>query len=332
MALGACALSLVLLTYSGHADATDLPPPSAVPGSPASQSAPDELQEIVIQAPEPRYVAPTFRDRIGRIWAPVYLNGHGPFRLVLDSGATRSGITAAVADALQLPPDQSHLVLLRGVTGSATVPTVKVNSFEVGDITFGPAELPILADAFGGAQGILGTDHFVDRRITVQFRHDQIEIARSHGERAPSGFITVPFQVARGNLLSVDATIGGVRVKAIIDTGGQVTIANLALRAALGRYRSTAKDHEQAIMGVTDDVQEANNSSSPPLRINGLESNRSIEINFKEVNYGDMKIFDHWHLTNEPAILIGMDVLGTLDVLIIDYRRHELQIRALNNH
>jgi len=29
----------------------------------------------------------------------------------------------------------------------------------------------------------------------------------------------------------------------------------------------------------------------------------------------------------EPAILIGMDALGLLDTLVIDYRRHELQMR-----
>lgn len=318
LCLGLCGLS------SRAADS----PGTAPTVSPSAQT--DELQEIIIQAPEPRYVAPTRRDRIGRIWAPVFLNGKGPFRLVLDSGATRSGITAAVADALQLTPDTTHSVLLRGVTGTATVPVVKVRSFEVGDIAFGPAELPIVTDALGGAEGILGTDHFVDRRITVQFRHDLIEIARSHGERAPSGYITVPFQLLRGNLLSVDATVGNVRTKAIIDTGGQVTIANLALRAALGHQRSTAKDHKQQIIGVTDDVQEGNDSSSPPLRIGGLGSGQDIEIHFNEVTYGDMSIFEHWRLTSEPAILIGMDALGTLDVLIIDYRRRELQVRAAN--
>jgi hypothetical protein len=31
----------------------------------------------------------------------------------------------------------------------------------------------------------------------------------------------------------------------------------------------------------------------------------------------------------EPAILIGMDALGLLDTLVIDYRRHELQMRML---
>jgi hypothetical protein len=32
-------------------------------------------------------------------------------------------------------------------------------------------------------------------------------------------------------------------------------------------------------------------------------------------------------LTQEPALLIGMDTLGLLDALIIDYRRRELQLR-----
>ena len=38
-------------------------------------------------------------------------------------------------------------------------------------------------------------------------------------------------------------------------------------------------------------------------------------------------IFEHWRLTDEPAMLVGMDALGLLDALVIDYRRHELQIK-----
>ena len=48
-------------------------------------------------APEPRYVAPTLRDRIGRVWAPVYINGQGPLRLVLDTGASASAVTVGTA-------------------------------------------------------------------------------------------------------------------------------------------------------------------------------------------------------------------------------------------
>ena len=52
-----------------------------------------------------------------------------------------------------------------------------------------------------------------------------------------------------------------------------------------------------------------------------------IEIRDYGVTYADVYIFKHWRFTSAPAVMIGMDALGTLDTLVIDYRRKELQIR-----
>ena len=43
--------------------------------------------------------------------------------------------------------------------------------------------------------------------------------------------------------------------------------------------------------------------------------------------FSDLHIFDHWDLRGQPALLIGMDVLGVVDTLVIDYRLHELHIK-----
>ena len=41
------------------------------PEAPAPVAAvPPAVEEVLVTAPEPRFVAPTTRDRIGRIWAP----------------------------------------------------------------------------------------------------------------------------------------------------------------------------------------------------------------------------------------------------------------------
>ena len=40
--------------------------------------------------PEPLFAAPTRLDRIGRVMTPVMVNGKGPFRFVIDTGASRS--------------------------------------------------------------------------------------------------------------------------------------------------------------------------------------------------------------------------------------------------
>jgi predicted aspartyl protease len=283
----------------------------------------DELSEIVIQAPEPRFVAPTRRDQIGRIWAPVWINEKGPFRLVLDTGANHSGVTAQVAERLDIPLDQSPPVLLRGVTGIATVPTIRVDSFTVGDLTLSPAILPIVADALGGAEGVLATDEFKDKRIVIDFKHDQIDIRRSHNERARSGFVTISLEHSEAGLLMFHALVGSLRIQAIIDTGGQSTIGNLAMRDALIRH------HEQGgpvqIFDVTAESQAGEIFPSPPIHLG------SIEILGARITYGEMHIFERWDLTKEPALLIGMDVLGLSDTFIIDYRRNELQLRMRTN-
>jgi len=299
-------------------------PPSAVPSpsSPAGTPAapPEEtLSEVVVQAPEPRFVAKTTRDRIGRIWAPVLIDGKGPFRLVLDTGANHSAVIPSTATALG-SPGATNAIVVTGFTGSAVVPQISVSRMEVGDLLFGPTTLPVVPDVFGGAQGVLGNEGLAGKRIFADFSHDQLEIASSHGDPAHIGFTVVQLRVVEGGLLIADARVGGIRCKAIIDTGAQGTVGNVALREALMRH--PPKDAKRAqITGVTLDVQSGENLAAPQIEMGGLT------INGVHITFGDMYLFEHWHMTDRPVLLLGMDLLGSFDVLVIDYRMHQLQIR-----
>ncbi len=211
--------------------------------------------------------------------------------------------------------------------GATAVPIVQVQSLTVGDLSFGRLRMPIVPDALGGADGILGTDGMADRRILIDFNHDLITIARSHAQRAPAGYVTIPFQLMRKELLVADAWVGGIRAKAIIDTGGQVTIANLAMRDALESRREQLHDAHEVIEDVTRATQDGNSTDAPPILLGTSFEGSTIKIANDRLTFGDMHIFEHWHMTREPAMLIGMDTLGRLGVLIIDYRRHELQLQ-----
>jgi Aspartyl protease len=313
---GLLALALAGAPAGVNAIAPEISPSSKPPIDPV-----DQLTEVMVEAREPRYVAPTRRDQIGRIWAPVVINGRGPFRLVLDTGASHSGVTALVAMALGLPTDRSPPVIMRGVTGSATVPTIRVDTLSVGDLSVDQAILPIVPDALGGAEGVLGSEGLAGKRIFIDFKHDQIDISYSKNERSARGFATIPFYTLRGSLVVVDAYVHGVRTKAIIDTGGQATVANLALKDALARHGDYVHGRPDTITGATKDVQ-----SGEMIATSGIEIG-AIQINDPGVTFADMYIFKQWKLTSQPAILIGMDTLGLLDTLIIDYKRHELQLR-----
>jgi predicted aspartyl protease len=245
----------------------------------------------------------------------------GPFRLVLDTGANRSAVTAAVAQTLGIPLNSSTPITLRGVTGTATVPTVRVDTFIVGDMQLNATVLPIVPDALGGAEGVLGTEGLTDKRIFIDFRHDKITISHSHMRRADRGFVTIPVRLTDDKLLIADVRVGTIKTKAIIDTGGQATVANLALRYALTHRRAHQQFTHDEVTGATDDVQQAEDTAIPPIDFNG------ITIQGARVTVGDLQIFDDWKLKDKPVMLIGMDTLGLLDTLVIDYRRHELQIR-----
>jgi predicted aspartyl protease len=272
-----------------------------------------------VEAPEPRFVAKTTRDRIGRIWAPVLINGKGPFRLVLDTGANHSAVIPSTAAALGLPGAATATVVT-GFTGSAVVPTISVDRMEVGDLLLGPTQLPVVADVFGGAQGVLGNEGLAGRRIVADFSHDRLEIFSSHGEPAHIGFSIVQLKVVEGGLLIADIKVGGTRCKAIIDTGAQGTVGNLPLKNALMRHPPRNVKRAQ-VTGVTLDVQSGDNLPAPQIEMGGLT------ITGVNITFGVMYLFQHLHMTDKPVLLLGMVLLGSFDVLIIDYRMHELQIR-----
>ncbi len=308
------------LVANGAAIAQAQLPPAADPM--ASASAEEELTAIEVEGRGPRFVAPTTRDKIGRIWAPAYIDGRGPFRMVLDTGASQSMITAPLARYLGYTPDKSAQMRLRGVTGSATVPTVKVDSLVVGDLTLDGPVLPIVPDALGGAEGILGTAGLLDKRIKIDFRHDKISITFSRNENAGLDFTTIPFRFLNGRLIVIDVVLENVRAKAIIDTGGQATLGNLALRDALLKRHPHAVSKPNEVVGTTLDMQSGDTMATPAIEFNRLQ------ILPSSFTYLDAKIFFYWQMTAEPAILLGMDTLGRLDTLIIDFRRRELQIRT----
>src|SRR4051812_12690557 len=85
------------------AGAADPPvgPPSEIP--PTAEIKPEDFV----------YVASTRPDRIGRVMAPVFVNGVGPFAFVVDTGASSSVISPRVVARLRLVPDTTRSKLLR---------------------------------------------------------------------------------------------------------------------------------------------------------------------------------------------------------------------------
>jgi predicted aspartyl protease len=273
---------------------------------------------------EPLFAAPTRIDRIGRILAPVMINGKGPFRFVLDTGANYSTVSPLLLSALGLQIDPERSRLIHGVTGSAHVPTVLIEKLQAGTLAVENQYMPVIGSSINlHAHGILGVAGLQESRVFVDFRQDKVIITRSRVRRQDIGdYFTLEASRVGGGLLAVNASIRGVRAKAIIDTGAEGTLGNLALLNAIrARRRHHPESRYTDVFGATMDISRGESELATTVSIG------DVSISHVDVTYGDFHIFEAWNLKDRPAMLIGMDVLGVADALIIDFRSRQIMVK-----
>ncbi len=273
--------------------------------------------------PEPLFAAPTRLDRIGRVMTHVKVNGKGPFRFVIDTGASRSTLAPHLARALGLKESVGRNVMLNGVTGAAEVPTVAVDSIEIGALKFEHQNLPVIfTSIMGNADGILGVAGFNDQRIDVDFKRDRVSVLESNGKRPHYSMVTSRALRNDNGLMILDARVGRrIKVKAVIDTGAERTLGNLALQSAMNKNRRRPREPVSAVVhGATPDITDGDVQTVKEATIGDLT------LSNLEVIFADFHVFKLWELDQQPAMLIGMDMLGVLERLVIDYRRNEVSM------
>jgi len=311
----------VLLTAIASAASA---PPVVSTGSPP-QPAADATPGSTAPTEDLLFASPTRLDHIGRIVAPVMVNGQGPFRFIVDTGASRSTVSPRLAQTLGLTPAAELPLKVNGITGTADVPSVAIHLIQAGDLVIEDTRLPVVwAPLMAGADGILGVAGLKGERIFVDFKHNRVVISRTRNGGTPQGFDRVPARLLPGGLLAVSARVGGVRVEAVIDTGSERTIANHALRDALAwRRRKGEVARVTDVYGATTEVASGQVDRAPTIDFGG------VKISNVTVVYGDFHIFRVWGMESRPALIIGMDVLGTVNALAIDFQRSELYIDSV---
>ncbi len=267
------------------------------------------------------YVAATQPDRIGRVMAPVYVNGVGPFAFVVDTGASSTVIAPRVVRRLSLPVDHSNSKLLRGITGSEVVPTVLVDDITAGGIKLTNSSLPVVEPrVFADADGIFGADAFARGCLVVNFVRGRLAIHDKACPRVGEEWERARARLEFGGLVVVDARVGNIKTAAIIDTGAERSLGNPALLRALRERRKIAPEPTRTqVYAATSHAVFGDLVKTPQIRVAG------VEIGSLQVVYGDFEVFRIWGVEDEPAIVLGIDVLGSTDAMMIDYRKSEVR-------
>jgi predicted aspartyl protease len=273
---------------------------STVPGDPASTAV--KLREIDT-----------------RMTVPVLINGKGPFRFIVDSGATRTVISSRLATELGLP--SAGIVPLHSVGGESDVPAVHIDSLYVGALPAKAIVAPMLDEANLGGLGILGIDTLKNKKVVIDLIHNSMSVGPADKSNPPpaANEIVVTARSRFGQLVLADADVAGQHIYAIVDTGSMVTLGNITLKNKLVR-RKRAVPQSLAITDVTGRKIMASYAPISDLRIGSFHM-RDVVIAFD-----DAHAFERFGLTGKPAMLLGMDIMHAFTRVSIDFQRRKVRL------
>jgi hypothetical protein len=254
-----------------------------------------------------------------RLTVEAHVNGRGPYRFIVDSGADTSVVGLGIARDLQLPIGTP--VVLNNMTSRNIVDRVKIDQLSFGPSSVYDLQLPALKESDLGSQGMLGIDALVHQRLMLDFERKliRVEDARTRVIE-PAGAIVITARRQRGQLILTRIRAAGVRLDAVIDTGSEITIGNLALRDKLiGRNKTDFETVD--VTGVTGVTRKVEIAYVPEIELG------SVVLQNVPVAFADLLPFQVFGLTDKPALLLGTDVLETFKTVSLDFRSRKVRFQ-----
>lgn len=257
------------------------------------------------------YTLDAWVDRYGRPTAKVMLNGVGPFNFMVDTGSTTTVI--AQRHVLRLKAPIIGMATVNGTTGTAETPMARITRLVAGVVTKEDVRVAVLPDAgLARIDGILGADVFAGKRLVfnIQDRLVRIEPSQRSTRTAPNGNM----RIRNGLLAEIDGQVGNVRTKLMLDTGAQNCIANIPLSQALRRvHPRLQRIDEVEVVGVTGQGIKGQFIALPKVDF------KAFSVKDAGAVAADAPIFEIWGLQNEPAMIVGVNLLSRLRSFSIDY-------------
>jgi predicted aspartyl protease len=261
-------------------------------------------------------------DKSKHMTIPVMIGGRGPFHFVVDTGADRS----VIADDVAL-----SLGLVRGndVTVQGVVRSVSSNVVAVADLSFGSVKrrnlaMPILPRGFMGADGYLGLDAVDGSRVVLDFNNRELLIGAPRKQdflkfSRPNEAL-VPVRGSMGHLRSMNCWVDGVSTTCFIDTGAEISVGNSKLfKTLLAANANYTVLGMLPITGITGGVIMGRVITAGAIRLHTVTFSNAI------LAIADMQIFNIWGLSQQPALLIGMNFLRQFSKVSIDYGLKEIR-------
>ncbi|MCA1817489.1 MAG: aspartyl protease family protein [Acidobacteria bacterium] len=203
----------------------------------------------------------------------VTLDGKGPFRLVLDTGATGHAISPQVAEELGLKVEGSAGIdtglRTMATAGIARVGRVGLGGCTLADQVFFVAPLPPSVPF----QGFLGAEVFRRFAVAVDFRTARLTLTPAAAFDYKGGGTILPLKFYKRDTPQVRATVGGVSGWFKLDTGYNDALALFPKFVAAHRLdeKYEPQRSEQGGATLAGEVGEVSVVRVPSLKLGAIE-------------------------------------------------------------
>ncbi len=283
---------------------------ATVPATIVETSAPVET------TPPPTETLKLVQDPSTRLTLLVKVNGKGPFPFLVDTGSDRTVISRELASTLNLAA--GPVVRMHQTSGVDTVKTVVIDRLTIGRREIRNIEAPALGARDLGAAGMLGVDALRDLHVVMDFETMRLSSSPSRAEPFDPNTIVVHGRSRFGQLILVNAAIGGVPIFVVLDSGSQLSVGNPALRKLLTGRDTTPDTHTTVdLITVTGRKLTVDLQTIAEANVGG------IAIHHMPLAFAALQIFDRFDLSQKPAMLLGMDVLSRCRRVSVDLHRRE---------
>lgn len=267
--------------------------------------------------------------RRDRLTAQVRIGDGPPLTFAIDTAANSSVIAA---DLLRRVPHRPHdRIVMHTLVGAEAVDTIRVERLRSGVLDAEDVRLAV-GDRAGmqGLDGLLGSELLLGRRLVLDFRrrvearivHSSTRSPRRLLTSAPGTRLITPLQPRFHSLMMIEARLGGDIATAIVDSGATMTMMNEAAARAARVQPIATLSGETTVL-----IQSPTGRSTPArLALTPRLSFADARIARLPVLVGDFHTFRQWGLADQPALLLGVDVLGLFDSVSIDLRRREFVV------
>lgn len=315
--LAACAS----LAYVDVTNATTTSTPVAV--TPPKHAAPSTLPALPIAAIDDSLSIKgadiSAKTETTRMTVETMINGHGPFRFVVDSGADSSVVGLGIAKSLNLP--LGNPAMLHTITSSGMV-----NRVQVAELAFGQNKtfnllLPALDEKDLDSDGTIGIDVLNNQRLMLDFEKRIIKVEDGE-ESVPKAKAdnVVSARRKNGQLILTQVEALNLPIQAMIDTGSEITIGNLALRDKL-LPGNREKFGIVRLIGVTGVEMRIHMARISELKIG------SITLTNVPMAFADIPPFALFGLQKKPAVLIGTDLMSVFRRVSLDFRDRKVRFQ-----